>query len=89
MISIILGLIIGTVYGLFFVAQQRRALSLGHVSLLYYLFSSLLFSCIRCIIFAFCIIYVLRSSSIDLILVLISFSLAFWYIIRKYKSITL
>jgi len=82
MLSIALGLLIGTLYGLFFVIQQRRALVFNRSTFTNHLIISVLFSFIRFALFALCMVYILHSSSINLILVLISFILAFWYIVH-------
>ena len=82
-ISIMLGLLIGTLYGLFFVMQQGRALSLNQATFIRHLTQSISLSCIRFIILAMCVLYILHSSAIDLILILISFTTAFWYIVHN------
>ncbi len=83
MLSLILGLSIGTVYGLFFITQQRRALSLERTSFAHHLMKSVIFSVARLTILAVAMVYILHSSSINPILVLISCVLAFWFVMRK------
>jgi len=73
MFSIILGLSLGTLYGLFFVLQQRRALSLDRASFAQHMIKAIFFSMMRFTLCALGVIYVLHSSSINLILVIISF----------------
>jgi uncharacterized membrane protein len=82
MISIALGLLIGTLYGLFFVTQQRRALSFDPTNFTRHLITSIMLSSLRLLILSLCILYILHSSIINLILVLISFILAFGYIVN-------
>lgn len=85
MISIALGLLIGIIYGLFFVTQQRRAFSLDQPTFTRHLITSLLLSTLRFTILAFCMVYILHSPSINPILILLSAPLAFWYIVRNKK----
>jgi Ca2+/Na+ antiporter len=80
MLSIILGSLIGILYGLFFVTQQRRALSLDRTSFAHHLAKSVLFSLARLIILAIAMVYILHSSSINLILLLLSFLTSFFII---------
>lgn len=83
MISIPLGLLIGIIYGLFFVTQQRRAFSFNQTTFTRHLATSLLLSMFRFTILAFCIVYILHSPTINPILILLSSTLAFWYIVRN------
>jgi hypothetical protein len=81
-ISIALGLLIGTLYGLFFVTQQRRALSFDHTTFTRHLSTSVMLSSLRLIILSLSVLYILHSSVINLILVLTSFVLAFGYVVN-------
>jgi hypothetical protein len=86
MISIALGSLIGILYGLSFVNQQKRALSIKHTTFTRHLISAIVLSSARCTIFALCIVYILHSPSINPILILLSFALTLWYIVRNKKA---
>ncbi len=85
--SILLGSVIGYIYWLLFVTQQRRAFFPGEQNQKRFAISIFL-AITRVAMLGGCMFYLLRSPSINLILVLISCMLTFWFIIIKYKGIS-
>lgn len=73
--SLAFGIALGFVYGLFFVLQQKRAFSSSIIVHNRYKFiiATLFFFSMRIMIFIVSLFYILHSSSINLILVLMSF----------------
>ncbi len=76
--TIIIGLLAGYIYGLFFVQTQKRAFS----SLSNSRYSTLLYSCrilaARIVLISLGCFYILRLPKIHFILLLISFVITFW-----------
>jgi hypothetical protein len=81
--SILLGSLIGLIYGLFFLTEKRRAFFTStHPSILASSkIKRILFACARIFLFASILVYVLRSLQIQFILVLIFFFITFWLVI--------
>lgn len=85
-ISIGLGAVVGYCYGLFFITKQKKAFFIQQFHNKKRQFISFFcFSVGRFLLLCFFLGYVLRSSMIHSILLLISFIGAFWFIILKKK----
>jgi len=80
--SIITGLTIGLLYGLFFVFSRRRVFVSGDYSTRGFIFSSLS-SCLRLVVLAAIFFYLLRLNSINFIILLQSFLIMFWFVVLK------
>lgn len=91
LLSILIGTLIGFIYGLSFLGQRKKALS--HYSKLESIDISkihakiFLLSILRIVCLLFFIFYLLRLKSTNLIIVLIFFLLAFWLVILKDERI--
>jgi len=84
-LSIVVGLFTGLLYGLFFVAFGRRALNSEKSSTKSIIFSSAL-SSLRMLSLAILFFYLLRLDSINFIILLQSFIVAFWIVIIKKRK---
>lgn len=86
LISLLIGTSIGYIYGLSFVSQQKKALSLEHKIHAPSRYPRLFIvsGALRITLFACFLWFLLRQFETDFILVVISFFTAFWYaIVRK------
>lgn len=80
-LSSILGLLIGHIYGLFFVAKQKRAF---YAPITLHTFIVPIAS--RIILFSLLAYYLLITTQIQLILTVISFIISFWSTILQNKA---
>jgi Na+/proline symporter len=87
LLSLTLGLISGSLYGLSFLISRRRVFSyrkpIAKRKLLIALISS---SALRILLLAALFVYLLRSTSIHFILLIIGFFIAFWGIILAQRA---
>lgn len=85
--SLIIGSLIGCVYGLFFVLQQKRAFSSKQLQKNSKQFiAALLLTVTRFVLLGGCLYYLLHSPSINFILILLSCMVTFWFIVLKQRG---
>jgi len=90
LISILIGLVSGTIYGLFFLATRRRVFQLSDSyqtrSSRSLILTSAGMSMARMMAFGLFVAYLLLSPSITFILILPCFLIAFWLTILTHKA---
>lgn len=87
--SIIVGAVLGAMYGLSFLQHKRRVLSTyttKRASATSYRFLTIIFALFRLGLFATLLIFVLHSKTIQIILTLSCFIIVFWLTILKGKA---
>lgn len=86
-LSLIVGFLIGLFYGYSFVLQQRSIFFLQSTSYTSSKIIVILLFLSRVCLIGLCSLFILRSSIINSILVILTFVTAFWLIILKKKAI--
>lgn len=91
--SSVVGIVSGSLYGLFFLYQRRRVFFLdatahpAPVSKIKAIVFSLLLCLARLSLLAFIAYYVLRMPPLPSILILVGFLIGFWFTIFNYKAL--